>query len=437
MYNFFLVRPWFLASPVYFPAKREVEELVQRWLSYLGSSGVTFASPRLVMGSDELPAREELSEWPVLFLLSGGTQPWALDVIGRYRGATLWFLYPSDGVLPPEITSVMLARNALPAIMDVWARAKVQPSWVVTRCYDMETLSRALVLPRWLAQIRGTRLLQIGETEPWVISSERDPDRLGELMGVRVAQVPLEALLARYRELQSSTELVHMVRQYWEFAKKRVEPSLEDVTAAHRLYLALTLLMKEHGATAVAISCFALAKALRVTACVALSLINESRDLVAACEGDLDSAVSLLVAKVVTGRPSFMGNVIVNLDHTVDVVHCTAPRTLGPGLETNVILRSHHETGCSVAQRVEIQGTKVPATLFRIGLRTGRAVVARATFLHNVALPICRTQWRFSVCDGSRFLDELLGNHHVVVFGEHAEDLGRCCRALGIDVRLL
>jgi len=403
--NSFLVRPWFFASPVYFPVRREVEELVQWWLSYLDSSEVTFASPRIVMGAEELPARKELSEWPLLIFLSGGTQPWALEVINQHRGATFWFLHPSDGGFPPETI--------------------------------LETLSRALILPRWLAQIRGTTLLQVGKTEPWVISSERDPDRLRELTGVRVVQVPLEALLVRYREMQSSTGLVHMVTRYWNCAKKTVEPSLEDVTAAYRLYLALTSLMKEHGATAVAISCFALAKALRVTACVALSLINESRDLVAACEGDLDSAISLLVAKVVTGRPSFMGNVIVNLDHTIDMVHCTAPRTLAPGLETNVILRSHHETCCSVAQRVEIHGTKEPATLFRIGLRTGRATVARATFLQNVALPTCRTQWRFSVCDGSRFLDELLGNHQVVVFGDHVEDLARCCQALGFEARLL
>ena len=437
MGNSFLVRPWFFASPVYFPVRREVEELVQWWLSYLDSSEVTFASPRIVMGAEELPARKELSEWPLLIFLSGGTQPWALEVITRHRGATFWFLHPSDGGFPPETISAMLARNALPALMDVWARARVQPNWLVTHCHDVETLSRALILPRWLTQIRGTTLLQVGKTEPWVISSERDLDRVRELTGVRVVQVPLEALLIRYREMQSSTGLVHMVTRYWNCAKKTVEPSLEDVTAAYRLYLALTSLMKEHGATVVAISCFALAKALRVTACVALSLINESRDLVAACEGDLDSAISLLVTKVVTGRPSFMGNVIVNLDHTIDMVHCTAPRTLAPGLETNVILRSHHETGCSVAQRVEIQGTKVPATLFRIGLRTGRATVARATFLQNVALPTCRTQWRFSVCDGSRFLDELLGNHQVVVFGDHGEDLARCCQALGFEACLL
>lgn len=434
MGSLFLVRPWFLASPVYFSTRRDAEELVQRWLSYLGSSKVMFASPRLVMGPDELPAREEPSEWPVLVLLSGGTQPWALDVIERHRGATLWFLHPSDGVLPPEMISAMVARNAIPAIMDVWARARVQPGWLVTRCHDIETLSRALVLPRWLAQIRGTKLLQIGETESWVISSERDPDRIRELTGIKVVQVPLEALVVRYRELQSSTELVHMVTRYWKFAQKTVEPGLDDVTAAHRLYLALTSLMKEHGATAVAISCFALVKALRVTACVALSLINESRDLVAACEGDLDSAVSLLIAKVVTGRPSFMGNVIVNLDHTVDVVHCTAPRTLGPDVETKVILRSHHETGCSVAQRVEVQSAKVPAVLFRVGLKTGRATVVRATFLQNVNLPTCRTQWRFFVPNGSRFLDELLGNHQVVVFGEYAEDLAQCCQALGLNV---
>ena len=439
----FSVRPWFLASAFYFSMRDEVKDLMQSWLSYLRDSDLPFNRPYLVMDSEELSNLQDsknTSEWPLLLILSGGTQSSALHIIEKHHGATIWFLHPSNGVLPSELEArlpLMLARNAIPAIMDVWARSIWNQSAshvLVNRCSDLATLSEAISLAKAFKRVHNTRLLRVGKTESWVVSSENNSDRFTEATSIRTTQIPVKSLVDSYKAIEPTEEVKALASRYLKRAVKVIEPRIDDVIDSVRLYVALVSLLKEYKANAVAISCFSLAKMIGVTPCVAVSLINESQGTVASCEGDLDAAASLLLAKAVADRPVFMGNVIVNLDNTLDIVHCTAPISLGLDIQTEVILRSHHETSSSVGQAVRVLGTEKEATIFRLGVRARKASVVRAKFLRNLDLPTCRTQWRFSVPDSLCFLDALLGNHQVVVFGDYTQPLSQLCRTMGFDM---
>jgi len=439
----FFVRPWFLASAFYFPTRNKAEELMQSWYSYLKDSGVPFSSPHLIMDSEELSILEGLSntyEWPLLLLFSGGTQSLALHIIKKNHGATIWFLHPSNRVLSSELEAklpLILARNAIPAIMDVWARSIGDPSInhaLVNRCSDLKTLQEAISLGRVFKTVHNTRLLRVGKTEPWVVSSENDGNRFTEITSIRTIQIPKKALMDRYNETEPTDEVKMLASRYLKHTIKILEPRIGDVIKSFRLYIALASLMNEYKANAVAISCFSIAKVLGVTPCLAVSLINESHGTVAACEGDLDAAASLVLAKAVSNRPVFMGNIIVNLDNTLDIVHCTAPYSLGAEERVEVILRSHHETGSSVGLQVRILGTEKEATIFRLGVRAKKATVAQARFLQNLEMRTCRTQWRFSVSNSLRFLDNLLGNHQIVVLGDHMHALSQLSQAMGFQV---
>jgi L-fucose isomerase-like protein len=184
-----------------------------------------------------------------------------------------------------------------------------------------------------------------------------------------------------------------------------------------------------------AISCFSLVKQLGVTSCLALSLLNDDPRMIAACEGDLDAAVSMVVGKAVSRQPVFMGNPVYHLDNTLDIVHCTAPRKLTGDTKTNYTVRSHHETGVSVAQRIEVP---VPqkVTLFRIGNEFSEATLFSADFISNPDEDTCRTQFRFRIDSSHQRIEESLGCHHMVIFNDCVAELRAVLEGpLGLRVR--
>jgi len=98
-----------------------------------------------------------------------------------------------------------------------------------------------------------------------------------------------------------------VVREILEHSSGSVEPNEEDLHGAAAIYLALQEIVEEHGLDAVALKCFDLLPILKNTACFALAKLNED-GVVAACEGDIISALGMLLLRELTGQPSFLAN---------------------------------------------------------------------------------------------------------------------------------
>ena len=130
-----------------------------------------------------------------------------------------------------------------------------------------------------------------------------------------------------------------------------------------------------------------------------------------------------------------MGNPVYHMDDTLDIVHCTAPRRLTGDVQTSYTVRSHHETGVSVAQRIEVVEPQT-VTLFRIGNEFSEATLFSAEFLSNPDEDTCRTQFRFRIDSTQKRIDESLGCHHLVIFGDYVAELRTILEGpLGIQVR--
>ena len=90
--------------------------------------------------------------------------------------------------------------------------------------------------------------------------------------------------------------------------------------------------------------------------------------------------------------------------------------------KTNYTVRSHHETGVSVAQRIEVPMPQ-KVTLFRIGNEFSEATLFGADFISNPDEDTCRTQFRFQIDSTQKRLEESLGCHHMVIFGDYVAAL--------------
>lgn len=424
------VQPLFFASSVYYPDKNILGkdvEVLSKLLEEIDGETKILLSPRLVESDASLEeATAALGQsLPLLIPLSGGIQKKMIAAAEAASESLLWTWFPQDDIFSGEIAEVVgrvCSRNALPAVADVWAALRNQGRRVQKVYSGTSWRAASLDLER-VNGVRSSRILLVGYTQEWVVSASVDTREMERRLGISSVHIGLEELFAEYDACASrEEEAASLAEEYAGCARERLEPSSGQLQNALRLYLALKNLLLKYGCNAMAISCFSLAKTLGVTACTALSLINDEPGTIAACEGDLDAAVSMIVGKAVTGLPVFMGNPVYSLKNTLDIVHCTAPRRLLTSAVQPYDLRSHHETGLSVSQRVEVSGP-ADATIFRIGDEFRRAVVFEAPLLDNPRLDTCRTQFRFGLKDWERTFDQMLGCHHMVIFGRHAEVL--------------
>ncbi|NVO15507.1 MAG: hypothetical protein HXX10_15865 [Rhodoplanes sp.] len=435
-----IVQPVFLVSPVYYPAElsASVAASLLDHIRRILPAGVTLSEP--VHLSDQGGVDAYLSAGhtgvPLLIALSGATQPWLLSIAKAVPRSFLWWHFPGGGLFDAAgetLVRTIVSRNALPAVMDCWAHLrnrKVQ----VERVFDKSSFAEKCGLASVMDRIRATRLLIIGYTQSWVVSASVDERRIDDRFGIRSVHIGLEELFSEYAAVPRSPEVVAFAADYLQAAAACVEPRTQHVEDAYRLYVAVRTLMDRYACNAVAISCFSLVKQLHVTSCIALSLLNDQPNTIAACEGDLDAAVSMIVGKAVSGLPVFMGNPVYYLDDRLDLVHCTAPRRL-TSEAMNYTVRTHHETGLSVAQRIEVGGPR-KATLFRIGNEFSEATLFPAEFVDNPDEDTCRTQFRFRIDCAQKRIDESLGCHHMVIFSDCVDELRTVFEGpLGLHVR--
>lgn len=435
------VQPLLFASPVYWPDRNELDaagKTIAGMIEAMDAPTSLMRTARIVAGDADLD--DALSSLgcalPLLVPLSGGVQKRMLAAADAASESLLWSFFPNDDIYGEKERETVLrivSRNALPAVADVWGTIRGRGGRV-TKVYHGDSWLAAAKDLAAAHRVRNTRILLVGYTQEWVVSASVDTRKMERMLGISSVHIGLEELFAEFEACRKDSVPASLAREFAQGARACLEPNIEQIEHAFRMYRALKNLLARYGCNALAISCFSLAKTLGVTACVALSMLNDEPETVAACEGDLDAAVSMTVGKAVTGMPVFMGNPVYNLDNTLDIVHCTSPRKLVSGNNQPYEIRSHHETGLSVSQRVEVEGT-LDATIFRIGGEFRKAVLFEAPLLSNPRLDTCRTQFRFGLKSWEACFDAMLGCHHMVVFGRHGDAMARFMKdRLGMDV---
>lgn len=203
------------------------------------------------------------------------------------------------------------------------------------------------------------------------------------------------------------------------------EPQREELVKAGRIYLAIKRILEDYKLDGFTIGCFDLIGKLKATPCLALAMFN-AEGTPAACEGELNSLLGMMIARRFFDKPAFMGNVADYDENHVILAHCTAP------LIGRYTLRSHFESGMGVG--VAVQMPKGRASLLKI--RGRKAVVAGVEVLGVEHSDFrCRTQVKLRVEDAIDFIDGTLGNHHLLVYVD-AEELADLLSELGFEVML-
>ena len=267
--------------------------------------------------------------------------------------------------------------------------------------------------------LTGKRAGLIGGVSHWLVASSYPLELARERLGIIIEALPWEQL-PDYLSYEPDREFLEAFREH--------NPGkLQDEARIHHF---LKTMIALHQLDAITLECFTMVKSKEVTACLSLSLLN-SRGIVAACEGDLVSLAGMMLIQALTGHIPWMANVAaINADHVL-LAHCTAPIDI----LSNFSVNTHFETDMSAAIQGNVSEKEV--TVFRLNQGLNKAFIAQGKILsrpqHSFA---CRTQVELALPADA--IDKLkhspLGNHHLVIPGNHVELLEMACRYKNIQV---
>lgn len=272
--------------------------------------------------------------------------------------------------------------------------------------------------------LQDARLGLISGSARWLVASLPAADLLSRRFGVSLVQLDQPELAEGIGEDFPFRKAPEARR--WTSMARDAGVSTHDMRRTLGFSAALGQLVRKRGFQAVAVDCFQLIGQLHLSACLALADLSEG-GIPAACEGDVVSALALLLAREVTGQVSWMGNLALMEESTIWLAHCTAP----PSLTESFRLSRHFETGTGVAVAATFPAGQ-QVTVLRLDDRLESAVLVRGRTREASPLPhLCRTQ----VCvDLDAPLPEVLGNHHVLVIGDHVQPLAALLQLSGIRI---
>lgn len=363
---------------------------------------------------------------------SGSVQPHILALC-RECGAVLLFAAYVPGNFDAALSDAMLMRNAAPTVMDVYGVLRRDRARVVSLHTDLASLRRARRLWAARERVQSAKILLVRGPEPWVISVPASVEAYRQQLGVAFETVSQEELIALYGETPASDPDAETIRRYFaEDAERILAPTGEDLTRCARLGAAMLHLLRAHEADGMAVACFDLIGRLGVNPCLGVSYLNGETEYFAACEGDTDSAVTMLLARSLTDERPWMANPCLQADGTIHFAHCTAPLRVR-GEKRKFWLCEHHETGVGTSPRVFYdEGMRL--TMLRYGGVENVMTVQAGTSVPGRYEPNCRTQLRVRPDDMAHYLDTALGCHQVLLFDDITDDARRLAQLLGITV---
>ena len=271
------------------------------------------------------------------------------------------------------------------------------------------------------------RIGLFGQPSDWLIASGVDRDYLRQQYGIETVDIDLQRLIDGIKVVPQ-TEAEEVAQTMVKCAKAVKEPSDTDILEAAKAYLAIKRICQEERLDAMTIRCFDIVKACGTTSCLALALLNDE-GIVAGCEGDMQTLMSMYLAKRLCGEVAFMANPSQLTDKTSMLAHCTIPLTMC----NETVVRSHFESGIGVA----IQGV-LPLndyTLFKWGgPKLDRYFVTEAQAIEApYSNHFCRTQITLDVNLKPYLLQHSIGNHHVIIRGTHADAIRRFMQSNGVQ----
>ncbi len=415
---------------------RPTEE-IDRFEKYLAGlerrlGDVKFVGGELVPPADvaKVIAKLKNADGVLLFHLSGhggGAPKMAMDKIIDVGLPTVVFSQPFSGhgwMYFPQ-----------------WQKAGKKVVLLPTSCWS--ELDQVVALMRVAPRLRQTRIIVVHG--PRGTTAACSAEQVRERLGVELIPITVEETVKAHQAVDLKAAEAE-AEQYWlSKAKKVVEPSTEEVINSARFYLAMKDLMLKKRAQAITSSgCMGRP----AKGCLTFSKLNDL-GLVGACEGDMDSTLTMLIFGYAFGVPGFITDPVFDTASNALIhFHCTSATKMdgpaGERLPFTIRTQSDSERGVSLDVEMPI-GQVVTCAKF-INLDTMLISTGKIFKVTHDELG-CRTQFWTEVADARKMFHNwgagvIKGGQHgimtllhrVVFFGDHLQNIKNLGILMGFKV---
>ncbi len=396
-------------------------ELIYEVLSrYVGSRLPVDEVVNVVAGESAGEVPVTVEDLAVVAPITGGTEGLILRVAER-AGYTL--------IVPH------MEMNSLPASLEAYSLLRLtrKRATLIVEWPPSQRVSKFINSWRAVSRVSSYVIGVIGDPSPWLVySAGEEVERAlkGLMPNLKIARISLSDLAESFSEVRGDEvkELAGAVS-----AKAlNVRVSHSEVEKSLKVYVALKKLITKHRLNALTIRCFDLIKNVGTTPCLALSLLN-SEGLVAGCEGDLSTLITMAILKELSGKPVFMGNISWVENSEILMSHCTIALKMVEKYE----LDTHFETRVGVGVSGHIL-QKPTATIAKLDPLTRTLRIAKGQVISGTPSSPrhCRTQLKIRVPGklAPRILEKPTGNHHALVLGDLETELHYTAEILGVTV---
>jgi hypothetical protein len=325
-----------------------------------------------------------------------------------------------------------------------WKNRKV----VLLSTTDWRELEEAVSLLRVPPLMKQTRILAVNGPRGTkaACSSEEVRRKLGaELITIKNEEVLEVAKSVDPKAAEAEAE------SYWiKPAIGILEPTRQEIIDSARYYLAVKQLMiKERAQGICSAACMG-----NPRACLTFSKLNDL-GLVGACEGDIDSTLTMLLFSHAFRTPGFITDPVVDeAKNAVVQFHCTSFTQRADGSRMPFLIRNQTDSQGGVALQVQWQVGE-PVTMAKlVNLDTMLAVPGKITETGSSPLA-CRTQFTQSVHDArhlylnwgggaivppgtigdiSKYAGAMPMLHRAVFYGDHMRGIRRLGNLMGFKV---
>jgi hypothetical protein len=297
---------------------------------------------------------------------------------------------------------------------------------ILSTSSDYGDLERAAALLRVPVRMRQSRIIVVGAARGTAPACSAE--QVKRHLGPEIVPVSQERILSAHQAVDPKAAQ-REAEHYWiSQAKKIVEPSRADIINSARLYLAIKEIMTQECAQAITSSHCMGAPA---KGCLTFSKLNDL-GLVGACEGDMDSTLTMLLFAYAVGVPGFISDPLFDTSRSALIhAHCTATTKLdGPtGTRAPFLIRTQCDSNQGVSLEVQMRvGQEITCAklvhLDTMLISTGKIV--ELTDFHDRG---CRTQITTAVANTKSMVHNwgggVLGDdmmtllHRVVFYGNH------------------
>jgi hypothetical protein len=305
---------------------------------------------------------------------------------------------------------------------------------------DWGRLEQVVRLMRVAPHLKRTRIIVV--RGPQGTAAACSAEQIKERLGAEVIPVTIEETVQAHQEVDIKAAEEEAEKHWISKAKKVVEPSREEIINSARFYLAMKELMISSGARAITSSgCMGRP----AKGCLTFSKLNDL-GLVGACEGDMDSTLTMLMFGYAFGVPGFITDPVFDTSENALIhFHCTSATKMdgpaGKRLPFTIRTQSDSERGVSLDVENRI-GQDVTCAKF-INLDTMLISTGKIYKITHDELG-CRTQFWTKVADAEQLYHHwgagiLKGGtmallHRAVFYGDYMRDIKSLGVLMGFNI---